>query len=61
MRHVIDRTLNKLISRKLLAWATATTMLLFADLTSSDWTLLTIVYIGTQGAVDIAARLKGRD
>lgn len=59
MRHIIDRGLEKLVSRKLLAWATATGLLMFADLTSSDWVIITCVYIGGQTVVDTVARLKG--
>ena len=51
MRHLLDRGLNKLVSRKLLAWATATALLLFADLTSGDWVIITTVYIGGQTIV----------
>ena len=59
MKHLLDRGLNKVVSRKLLAWVTATGLLAFADLASSDWTMITVVYIGTQGVVDTVARLKG--
>tara|TARA_Y100000310_G_scaffold341745_1_gene441891 strand:- start:181 stop:369 length:189 start_codon:yes stop_codon:yes gene_type:complete len=59
MRHVIDKGLEKLVSRKLLAWATATGLLMFADLASSDWVLITCVYIGGQTVVDAVAKLKG--
>jgi hypothetical protein len=59
MRHIIDKGLNKLISRKLMAWATATCLLMFADLASSDWVIITCVYIGGQTVVDTVARLKG--
>ena len=59
MRHLIDRGLDKLVSRKLLAWATATGLLLFADLESPDWVIITCVYIGGQTVVDTVARLKG--
>ena len=59
MKHLLDKGLNKVVSRKLLAWATATCLLAFADLASSDWTMITVVYIGTQGVVDTVARLKG--
>ncbi len=59
MKHVIDRGLQKLVSRKLLAWATATSLLLFADLASSDWVIITCVYIGGQTVVDTVARLRG--
>jgi len=61
MRHIVDKGLQKLISRKLLAWATATSLLLFADLTSSDWVIITCVYIGGQTVIDAVARLKGYD
>jgi hypothetical protein len=59
MRHVLDKGLNKLISRKLLAWVTATGLLAFADLTSGDWVIITCVYIGGQTVVDTVAKLRG--
>jgi len=59
MKHIIDRAFNKLISRKLMAWGTATGLLLFADLASGDWVIITCVYIGGQTVVDTVARLKG--
>ena len=59
MKHLIYKGLEKIISRKLLAWATAGVLLGFADLASSDWTMITVVYIGTQGVVDTVAKLKG--
>jgi len=59
MKHIIDKGFDKLVSRKLLAWATATSLLLFSDLTSSDWVLITCVYIGGQTVIDAVAKLKG--
>lgn len=59
MKQVIDKGLNKLVSRKLLAWVTATGLLMFADLASSDWVIITCVYIGGQTVVDTVARLRG--
>ncbi len=59
VRHIIDRGLDKLVSRKLLAWTTATCLLLFADLASSDWVIITTVYIGGQTIIDAVAKLKG--
>jgi|TARA_R110002020_G_scaffold257174_3_gene470799 hypothetical protein len=61
MRHIIDRGLNKIVSRKLLAWVTATGLLLFSDLASSDWVIITTVYIGGQTVIDAVAKLKGFD
>ena len=59
MKHLLDKGLEKLVSRKLLAWGTATALLLFADLTSADWVIITTVYIGGQTIVDHVARLRG--
>ena len=59
MKHLLDKGLNKLVSRKLLAWVTATCLLLFADLTSGDWVIITTVYIGGQTVIDTVARLRG--
>jgi len=59
MKHLVDKGLNKLVSRKLLAWATATALLLFADLASGDWVIITTVYIGGQTVVDTVAKLRG--
>tara|TARA_Y100000310_G_scaffold91181_1_gene88505 strand:+ start:20247 stop:20429 length:183 start_codon:yes stop_codon:yes gene_type:complete len=58
MKHLLDQGLQKLISRKLLAWATATGLLAFADLTSGDWVIITCVYIGGQTVVDTVERLR---
>ena len=59
MKHLTDKALDKLISRKLLAWLTATCLLMFADLASGDWVIITAVYIGGQTIVDAVAKLKG--
>ena len=59
MKHILDRGLNKIVSRKLLAWTTATCLLLFSDLASSDWVIITTVYIGGQTVIDAVAKLKG--
>ncbi len=59
MRHIIDKGFDKIVSRKLMAWATATCLLLFADLASSDWVIITTVYIGGQTVIDAVAKLKG--
>lgn len=58
MRHSLDKLLSKLISRKLMVWGTATGLLAFANLSSSDWVAISLVYIGSQGAVDLAKAWK---
>lgn len=58
-RHGLDKFLEKVISRKLLVWLTATGLLAFSDLASSDWVLISAIYIGGQTAVDIVGKLRG--
>ena len=56
----LDSVVEKAISRKFLAWLTATGLLAFADLTSSDWVTITTIFIGSQAAVDAVARLRSK-
>jgi len=58
MRAIVDKALGKLFSRKLMVWVTATGLLAYSDLTSSDWVAISLVYIGMEGMADIAARWK---
>tara|TARA_Y100000310_G_C20691383_1_gene822487 strand:+ start:1429 stop:1650 length:222 start_codon:yes stop_codon:yes gene_type:complete len=63
---IFDRILSKLVSRKLLAWlVTIALTVIFAvtdysvsDQWASVFQSVTIVYIGTQGAVDLVRSLK---
>lgn len=57
-KHSLDKFLNKVVSRKLLVWLTATALLAFSDLQSSDWVLISAIYIGSQSVVDIVAKFK---
>ena len=59
MKPVLDNVLNKLLSRKLMVWATATLfMLTDSGLQSSDWVAISLAYIGLEGLADIATRWK---
>jgi hypothetical protein len=60
MRHALDKALNKLMSRKLMVWATATSFMLLdvVPLTSEDWVAISLAYIGIQGLADIAAQWR---
>ena len=58
-KHGLDKVLDKLISRKLLVWLTATGLLAFSDLSSSDWVLISAIYIGSQSVVDIVGKFRG--
>jgi len=48
----LDTLLEKLISRKLLVFLTATGLMAFDGLTSETWGMIAVVYIGSQAAVD---------
>jgi hypothetical protein len=48
----LDTLINKWISRKLFVFLTATVLLWLADLESSDWTIIAVVYLGSQTVLD---------
>lgn len=52
---MLDRTISKLTSRKLLVWLTATGLTLSGSVTSEDWVAVSLVYIGSEAAVDLAS------
>ena len=53
-----DKYTEKFISRKFLAWLTATVLCTFGAVTSDNWTAITLAYIGTQALVDMATQWK---
>lgn len=55
----LDRLVEKAISRKFLVWLTATGLLAFSALESSDWVMISAIYIGAQGVIDGIAKMKG--
>jgi len=59
MKPVLDNVLNKLLSRKLMVWGTATLLMLTdSGLQSSDWVAISLAYIGLEGLADIATRWR---
>ena len=54
-----DKHVERFISRKFLAWIAASGLALYGVLSSSDWTSLTMVYIGSPAAVDLVKGLRG--
>jgi hypothetical protein len=52
-KEIVDRYLNKFVSRKLLAFVIATIGLFAGNLLSGDWVVIAAVYIGAQAATDI--------
>lgn len=59
-RNFFDKELSKFASRKLIVWIVATGLLFAGKLTSSDWVLITGLYLGGQSIVDLG-KLKGLD
>lgn len=51
---ILDKILEKIISRKLFVFIVATNLLLLADLSSDVWGMIAVVYIGGQAVVDFA-------
>ena len=58
IKSFMDRHVERFISRKFLAWLTATGLALNGSLTSDNWVAVTLAYIGTQALVDMATQWK---
>jgi len=55
-RGALDKLLEKLWSRKLMVWLTATVSLFgLGSITSEDWVTISLVYIGSQTVIDFAS------
>ena len=61
-RKNLDTLINKWISRKLFVFLVASGLLMFADLESSDWAMIAVVYLGSQTVLDsVVAYNKSRN
>tara|TARA_R100001591_G_scaffold110820_1_gene122012 strand:+ start:4175 stop:4372 length:198 start_codon:yes stop_codon:yes gene_type:complete len=58
VRAWLDRHLERFISRKFLAWGTATYLIFMNHLSSDDWVAVTMAYIGSEALCDLAVRWK---
>ena len=58
MKQLLDKALNKFISRKLLVWMTAAGLTYIGNVESADFVILSAIYIGSQGVIDAIAKLK---
>ena len=54
-----DKALEKVISRKLLVWATASALAAYGFLSSGDWVMISALYIGGQSVIDAVVKMKG--
>ncbi len=57
MKAKLDVIVNKLISRKLVAFIIASVALFIGKLDGSDWVIISAVYIGAEAATSIIERL----
>jgi len=56
---ILDSMQEKVISRKLLVFLTATMLLVYSGLDADTWAMIAMMYIGGQSAVDFARIWKG--
>ena len=59
LKGALDRSLEKIVSRKLLVWVTATGLAAGGFLTSADWVVISSLYLGGQAVIDAVVKLKG--
>lgn len=55
----LDSKLSKFISRKFTVWLTATGLLMLDKVSGEHWVYVSMIYIGTQAAIDAFIRWKG--
>jgi len=60
VKHAFDKFVEKIISRKFLVWLSATVIFAFTThLKSSDWVVISAIYIGGQTVIDAVVAMKG--
>jgi len=57
---ILDNITQKYISRKFLVFVIGTLLAIFGDLESSDWVIISSIYIGSQAVVDLAKIYKNK-
>ena len=60
MKHVIDKILNFTISKKLTVFTLGTIFMFRETISSEEWLKLSMIYIGTQGIIDLFKILYNR-
>jgi hypothetical protein len=55
---VLDAVQEKVVSRKLLVFLTATGLLLWSTLDPDTWGMIAVIYIGGQSAIDAVKTYK---
>jgi hypothetical protein len=57
---VIDKSLHKVVSRKLLVWGTATVAMFLGMVDATNWVDVCMVYIGSEAAANMVMALRGK-
>ena len=57
----LDLFVEKVISRKFLVWLSATGLMGYGLLESSDWVIISGLFLGGQSVIDSIVKLKGYD
>jgi hypothetical protein len=58
MKQKIDKFLSSWVSKKLMVFVVTTALTMYGRVNSADFVDIAMVYIATQGAVDIVRRLR---
>ena len=61
VKGLVDKGLEKVLSRKLLVWLTATGLAAAGTVDSADWVVISALYLGGQSVIDAVSKLKGLD
>tara|TARA_Y100000592_G_scaffold100614_1_gene181501 strand:- start:4660 stop:4920 length:261 start_codon:yes stop_codon:yes gene_type:complete len=56
---VLDQVQEKVVSRKLLVFIAATSLMIWSTLDPDTWAMIAAMYIGGQSVIDIAKVWKG--
>lgn len=56
---VLDQVQEKVVSRKLLVFIAATSLMIWSSLDPDTWAMIAAMYIGGQSVIDIAKVWKG--
>tara|TARA_R100001079_G_scaffold82370_1_gene45721 strand:+ start:204 stop:401 length:198 start_codon:yes stop_codon:yes gene_type:complete len=54
----LDKLVEKVISRKFLVWISATSLMAYGMIESSDWVIISGLYLGGQSVIDGIVKMK---
>lgn len=54
----LDKLVEKAISRKFLVWISATSLMAYGMIESSDWVIISGLYLGGQSVIDGIVKMK---